>query len=61
MEIALLIIGLIVGCLFCYFVLRPKIKATNKINEDIQKQNNQITAANTVLKTQQQELLNQTQ
>ena len=61
MEIVVLIIGLIIGCLLCYFVLRPKIKVANKINEDTQEQNNQITAANVVLKTQQQELLNQTQ
>ena len=61
MEIVILIIGLIIGCLLCYFVLRPKIKITNKINEDIQIQNNQITATNVVLKTQQEELLNQTQ
>ena len=61
MEIVILIIGLIIGCLLCYFVLRPKIKVTNKLDEDTQEQNNQITAANVVLKTQQQELLNQTQ
>lgn len=61
MEIVILIIGLIIGCLLCYFVLRPKIKVTNKLDEDTQEQNNQITAANIVLKTQQQELLNQTQ
>ena len=52
MEIVLLIIGLIIGCLLCYFVLRPRIKVANKINEDIQEQNNQIASANTVLKTQ---------
>ena len=61
MGIVILIIGLIIGCLLCYFVLRPKIKVTNKLNEDTQEQNNQIIAANVVLKTQQQELLNQTQ
>ena len=61
MEAVSLIVGLIIGCLLCYFVLQPKIKNTNKINEDIERQNNQITAANTELKTQQQELLNQIQ
>jgi uncharacterized membrane protein YciS (DUF1049 family) len=52
MEIVILVIGLIIGCLLCYFVLRPKIKTTNKINKDIQIQNNQIAAANVALKTQ---------
>ena len=38
-----MIIGLILGCILCYFVLRPKIKISNSINEDIAKENNLLS------------------
>lgn len=57
MEAILLIIGLIIGCLLCYFVLRPKIKNTNKLNEEIKKQNDQQYKANEVLQKQKTMLL----
>lgn len=39
----MLIIGLALGGLICYFVLLPKVKNTNKINEEIEKQNNELS------------------
>ena len=45
----ILVIGLIIGVLFCYFILRPKIKVTNQINEEIQRENDKITELNHIL------------
>ena len=42
MSIAFLIIGLIIGCVLCYFVLQPKIKYTNEINSNIERENNNL-------------------
>lgn len=42
MSFVLLIAGLILGCLICYFALRPKIKNVSKKNEEIEKQNEQL-------------------
>lgn len=44
MESALLGIGLIIGCFLCYFVLRPKIKTTNRVDEDVKRQNEELSA-----------------
>lgn len=38
-----MIIGLILGCILCYFVLRPKIKVSNSVNENIAKENNLLS------------------
>ena len=42
MSIAFLIIGLVIGCVLCYFVLQPKIKHTNEINSNIERENNNL-------------------
>lgn len=56
MEAVILIIGLIIGYLLCYFVLRPKINNTNRINTEIQEENNKIVEINEFLTTQKAEL-----
>lgn len=45
----MLIVGLVLGGLICYFVLSPKVKNTNKINEEVQKQNNELNNQKTRL------------
>ena len=50
MTIAFLIIGLIIGCVLCYFVLQPKIKRTNEINLDTQRENDNLAQKNQELK-----------
>lgn len=59
MEIVILIIGLVIGCLFCYFILQPKLKKTNSLNEETKRENNKIAEDNKVLNEQQKELLSQ--
>ena len=59
MEIVILIIGLIIGCLLCYFVLRPKIKITNKLDEETKKENDKILILNHELLDQKNELVSQ--
>lgn len=39
MTIAALIIGVIVGCIFIYFILRPKLNKVETLNKDIIRQN----------------------
>lgn len=59
MDIVLLIVGLIIGCALCYFILRPKIKVTNSINEDIKRENNQLLNQKQELQQQIASLQNQ--
>ena len=35
-------IGLLVGIIFCYLILKPKLKQTEKINQEIIDKNKQI-------------------
>lgn len=58
MEIVLLIIGLIIGCVLCYFVLQPKIKIANRRNEEIDRENNALTICNKDLSNQRLTLQN---
>lgn len=46
MTIAALIIGVIVGCIFIYLVLKPKLNKVEILNEDIIKQNKDIIRQN---------------
>lgn len=57
MTIVLLVIGLILGCLLCL----PKIKKTNRINEEIEKQNKEIAKKNQQLKATSASLAKQQQ
>lgn len=50
MEIAILLIGLAIGCLLCYFLLRPRLEQTSKLNENIKLQNNELEKRNQKLK-----------
>ena len=59
MEIVLLIIGLIIGCVLCYFVLQPKIKIANRRNEEIDRENNALKICNKDLSSQRLTLQNQ--
>lgn len=45
----MLIVGLALGGLICYFVLLPKVKNTDKVNEEIQQQNNELSSQKTRL------------
>lgn len=57
MEILLTLLGMVLGALLIYFVLRPKLSATQQINSTIEEQNKIILAHNQKL-IQQQEQLN---
>lgn len=39
MEAVLIILGLIVGCILMYFVLRPKLKTTQEYDYKLEEQN----------------------
>jgi uncharacterized membrane-anchored protein YhcB (DUF1043 family) len=39
MEAVLIVLGLIVGCILMYFVLRPKLKATQEYDYKLEEQN----------------------
>ena len=58
MEIVLLIIGLIIGCVLCYFVLQPKIKIANRRNDEIERENNELKIYNKDLSSQRLTLQN---
>lgn len=42
LYIIMLMLGLVIGLSFMYFVLRPKLKTTQKIEQAIQEQNNKL-------------------
>jgi uncharacterized membrane-anchored protein YhcB (DUF1043 family) len=44
MEIIMIILGLIIGLILMYFVLRPKLTQTQKIDKEIEEQNNRFRA-----------------
>jgi hypothetical protein len=50
--------GIVIGCLGLYFILRPKLQATNKIEKEIEEQNNQLKLKNKEL-NEKQDFLNQ--
>ena len=44
MNIIMIILGLIIGLILMYFVLRPKLTQTKKIDKEIEEQNNRFRA-----------------
>jgi uncharacterized membrane-anchored protein YhcB (DUF1043 family) len=44
MEIIMIILGLIIGLVLMYFVLRPKLTQTQEIDREIEEQNNRFRA-----------------
>lgn len=51
-------IGLALGCLLCYFALRPKLKSTSRIKEEIKKQNDELDKKNEQLRIVSVNLVN---
>ena len=39
MQIVLIVLGLVIGCILMYFVLQPKLKKTQKYNINVEEQN----------------------
>ena len=46
MDILFIIVGIVIGSLGLYFVLRPKLQATTKIETDIEEQNKELRLKN---------------
>ena len=49
MEAVLIVLGLIVGCILMYFVLRPKLKAVKEYDKQIEEHNQRLRNENNVL------------
>lgn len=56
MNLVLLMAGLVLGCLICYFALQPKIKNTSRIKEEIKMQNDELDKENENLKQKNEQL-----
>lgn len=38
-------LGLVIGLIFCYLLVRPKLQVTEKLNQEIIEQNEQVQQA----------------
>ena len=59
MELFILIIGLVIGCLLCYFVLKPKLKTVNNYNENIRIENNDLLTRKSELEKEINKLISE--
>lgn len=58
MEIALMLLGLVIGLVFMYFVLRPKLRAAKEIDKRTEEQNAQLREQECSLNRHIQQLQN---